>query len=54
MKKGRGNRNSKFGEEKKKKEQLGEAEVGQTDEYKYLGVWISPGGCVRNKNEKAK
>ncbi|MPC28393.1 hypothetical protein E2C01_021597 [Portunus trituberculatus] len=24
----------------------------QTDEYKYLGMWMSPLGCMKTKNEK--
>lgn len=24
----------------------------QTDEWKYLGMWMSPNGCVEVKNEK--
>ena len=27
-------------------------EVAQTLEYKYLGVWMSPKGCEKAKNEK--
>ena len=31
---------------------LGENEVQQTDECKYLGMWMSPNGCVKAKSEK--
>ena len=31
---------------------LGDTELRQTDEYKYLGMWMSPDGCVKTKNEK--
>ena len=31
---------------------LGEDELQQENEYKYLGVWMSPNGCEKMKNEK--
>ena len=31
---------------------LGETELEQTNEYKYLGVWMSPNGCGKTKNEE--
>ncbi|MPC58797.1 hypothetical protein E2C01_052806 [Portunus trituberculatus] len=31
---------------------LGENKVQQTDEYRYLGIWMSSNGCVKAKNEK--
>ena len=31
---------------------LGDTELRQTEAYKYLGVWMSPSGCERTKNEK--
>ena len=32
---------------------LGENELQQAQEYKYLGVWMTPNGCEKAKNEKA-
>ncbi|XP_063877492.1 uncharacterized protein LOC135109778 [Scylla paramamosain] len=31
---------------------LGENELRQVQEYKYLGMWMSPSGCAKAKNEK--
>ena len=31
---------------------LGENELKQAQEYKYLGMWMSPNGCEKAKNEK--
>ena len=31
---------------------LGENELKQAQEYKYLGMWMSPNGCEKTKNEK--
>ena len=31
---------------------LGEIELEQTEEYKYLGIWMSSNGCVKTTNEK--
>ena len=31
---------------------LGDREIEQTCEYKYLGMWMSPNGCEKAKNEK--
>ncbi|MPC41897.1 hypothetical protein E2C01_035505 [Portunus trituberculatus] len=30
----------------------GENEMNQAREYKYLGMWVSPSGCEKTKNEK--
>ena len=31
---------------------LGVNELQQVCEYKYLGIWMSPSGCEKTKNEK--
>ena len=31
---------------------IGENELNQVIEYKYLGMWMSPNGCKKAKNEK--
>ena len=31
---------------------LGVKELQQVCEYKYLGIWMSPNGCEKTKNEK--
>ena len=39
-------------EERNRLWMIGNSELKQANEYKYLGVWMSPRGCERTKNEK--
>ncbi|MPD06643.1 hypothetical protein E2C01_102466 [Portunus trituberculatus] len=31
---------------------IGENEMNQAQEYKYCGMWVSPSGCEKTKNDK--